>query len=807
MNEPVRSLRSIRETAAGFAAVADNAAVEVDLYGPDTVRVSIRRPEAPAEPFSYAVIARPSRGNAAMALESDPIALTTDHFRLEMDRDPIRFRLKTLDGRLVNADDPAFGTSWIGEEVTTYKRLMPGERFLGLGEKTGDLDRAGSAFENWNTDAFGYPAEGGQPLYASIPFFIGVHSGLVYGLFLDNSHRTRFNFGAANHRFSSFSAEAGAMDYYLFHGETIADILRAYTRLTGRAPLPPLWSLGFQQCRYSYFPDSEVLRIARTFREKKIPADAIYLDIHYMDRYKVFTWDPERFPDPAGLTRSLRELGFRTVVILDPGIKTEPGYAAFEDGKRNDVFLRYPDGERWTAEVWPGRCHFPDFTKPTARSWWANRVAALARQGVEGFWTDMNEPAVWGREVPNLIVFDREGRGATHRTARNVYGMQMARATRKGAESVRADRRAFVLSRAGFAGIQRYAALWTGDNISSDDHLMAGVRLVNSLGMSGVAFAGVDIGGFAGEAAPDLFARWIAIGALSPLCRAHTMANSRSAEPWAFGERVEGITRNYLNLRYRLLPYIYAAFETAARTGTPVARPLAFEFPHDPLAYAPAYQSQYLFGDHLLVVPVRSDERIARVYLPAGLWYDFYTDERIAGPCERYAEAPPERLPLFVRGGGVLTMTPPRPHTGAAPAGPLRFHLYPVRPGDPAATSAVYEDDGDSPACRDGLFLRRELTLAPGRFRWSRARGRFISPHKSVELVFHGGEPTDLARLTVDGIPARPHAGRIRHFEPLDRDDDPYGEVRTAILRIPYGTEPCRVAWRTAGNDPPPDAS
>ncbi len=799
MNEPIRRLRAVRETAAGFSAMAENATADVALYGTDTVRISIRRPDAPPEPVSYAVVAEPSRGNATMDLASDPITLTTDRFRLEMDRNPIRFRLKTPDGRLINADDPAFGTSWIGEEVTTYKRLMRGERFLGLGEKTGDVDRAGSAFENWNTDAFAYPAEGGQPLYASIPFFIGVHSGLVYGLFLDNPHRTRFNFGAANHRFASFSAEAGAMDYYLFHGETIAEVLRAYTRLTGRAPLPPLWSLGFQQCRYSYFPDSEVLRVARTFREKKIPADVVYLDIHYMDRYKVFTWDPERFPDPAGLTRSLRELGFRTVAILDPGVKTEPGYAAFEDGKRDDIFLRYPDGERWTADVWPGRCHFPDFTKPTARRWWADRVAAMARQGVDGFWTDMNEPAAWGREVPNLIAFDYEGQGATHRKARNVYGMQMARATRKGVKSARAGRRTFVLSRAGFAGVQRYAALWTGDNISSDDHLMAGVRLVGSLGMSGVPFAGVDVGGFAGEASPDLFARWISIGALTPLCRAHTMVGSRSAEPWAFGERVEAIARNYLNLRYRLMPYLYAAFEKSARTGTPVARPLAFEFPHDPRVYAPAYQSQYLFGDHLLVVPVRSDERIARVYLPEGLWYDFYTDERITGPCERYAEAPPERLPLFVRGGGVLSMTPPRAHTGASAAGPLRFHLYPVPPGDPAVVSAVYEDDGDSLAHRDGLYLRRELTLAPGRFRWTRAEGRFISPHKTVELIFHGREPADLARLTVDGVSARPHAGRVRHLDPLNRDDDPYGEVQAAILRVPYGAEPCRVDWIGAG--------
>lgn len=792
MNESVRSLRSIRKTAAGWTALADNASVDVALFAPDTVRISIRRPDAPPAPFSYAVVAEPSRKSAAMDLEADPVALTTARFRLEMDRDPIRFRLKTPDGRLVNADDPAFGTSWIGEEVTTYKRIMPGERFLGLGEKTGDLDRAGSAFENWNTDAFGYPAEGGHPLYVSIPFYIGVHSGLVYGLFLDNPHRTRFNFGAANHRFSSFSADAGAMDYYLFHGETVDEVLRAYTRLTGRTPLPPRWSLGFQQCRYSYFPDTEVLRIARTFREKKIPADVLYLDIHYMDRYKVFTWDPERFPDPAGLTRSLREMGFRTVAILDPGVKIEPGYAAFEAGKRDDVFLRYPDGERWTADVWPGRCQFPDFTKPPARRWWAERVAAMARQGVDGFWTDMNEPAAWGHQVPNLVTFDYEGRGATHREARNVYGMQMARATREGASSARPNRRPFVLSRAGYAGIQRYAALWTGDNLSSDDHLMAGVRLVNSLGMSGAAFAGVDIGGFAGEASPDLFARWIAVGALSPLCRAHAMVNSRSAEPWAFGERVAAVARNYLNLRYRLLPYLYGAFDTAGRAGTPVARPLAFEFPHDPRVYAPAYQNQYLFGDHLLVVPVRSDERVARVYLPAGVWYDFYTDERISGPCERYAEAPPERLPLFVRGGASIPMVPPRPWTGGPGPGPLRFHLY---PGDEPASSTYYEDDGESPAYRDGVFLRRTLVLAPGRFRWSRAEGRYATRHPEAELVFHGLDAADLANPTVDGAPVRVRTAVVRHFDPLDRDDDPYGELRVPAVRIPHDAEPRRVLW------------
>ncbi|NJO03726.1 MAG: glycoside hydrolase family 31, partial [Bacteroidia bacterium] len=236
--------------------------------------------------------------------------------------------------------------------------------------------------------------------------------------------------------------------YYFIHHEQLAEIIRSYTTLTGRIPLPPRWSLGFQQCRYSYYPESQVYNVAETFRARNIPADAIYLDIHYMNKFRVFTWNPEGFPDPAAMVKRLKKMGFRIVVIVDPGIKIEDGYWPYDEGNRQDVYARYPDGQRFEGEVWPGLCHFPDFTKPQTRLWWQQCLDSLTRLGIEGFWNDMNEPAIWGNSFPDLVEFDYDGHGATHKKVHNIYGLQMARSTYEGALNLLPNKRPFVLTRA-----------------------------------------------------------------------------------------------------------------------------------------------------------------------------------------------------------------------------------------------------------------------------------------------------------------------------------------------------------------------
>ncbi len=781
--------------------------LEVVVYRPAVVRFRANLMPSTREDFSYAVVAQPEANDFQVVDDQDVLTLTTGLLTVELSKFPLRVRCLTPDGATINEDDPAFGTAWMGDQVTTYKKLQPGERFLGLGEKTGNLDRRGAAYVNWNTDSFAYGPDS-DPLYASFPFYLGVvppyrtaggttkRHGLAYGIFMDNSYRSYFNFGASNDRFASFAAEDGEMDYYFFHG-SVAEILADYTWLTGRMPLPPRWSLGYQQCRYSYYPDKEVLNLARTFREKQIPADVIHLDIHHMDAYKIFSWDHQRFAEHRKLLAELKAMGFEVVVICDPGIKVEPGYAAYEEGLAQDIFVKYPDGTNHTAQVWPGWCHFPDFTNPRARAWWAGQLQSYLTDGIRGFWNDMNEPASWGQRNPDLVEHDFEGQRASHRQAHNIYGLQMCRSTFEGAKQALAENsppgeRPFVLTRAAYNGIQRYAAVWTGDNTSSDDHMLAGVRLVNSLGLTGVAFAGYDVGGFVGEPSVALFARWISLGAFAPFFRGHTMINTRDQEPWAFGEEVEAISRNYISLRYRLLPYIYATFYEATQNGLPVARSLAIAYTHDAKIYDPQYQNEYLFGEYLLVAPVVSTKELAKIYLPDGMWYNLYDNQMQPGEQELVVECPLETLPVFVRAGAIVPMQSLVQHTGQATDGTLHLHVYylaslPGFENEPFYTKTsfvYYEDDGRSYAHEMDNFYRRVITYsdAEGQVVLGEVEGRYPSQFTTIKLILHGFDEIG-ERLLVNGQAVAVHEERLTMIESI-ASFDPLGRENLTIQQI-----------------------
>ncbi len=384
----------------GVQLTTKEAVCEITVYAPTIVRVRMAKKEMFQHNASlgspFAVITEPQNTRYAIQEEGERIVVKTDSLHVVIHRDPLRISFQTVDGQIINEDDRSFGVSWIGSEVTAYKRIFSDERFLGLGEKAGSLDRRGNAFVNWNSDNPGYPTwgVGSDPLYVTIPFYIGAHSGKhLYGIFFDNSYKSKFNFGASNNRFMSFGAEHGEMNYYFMTRSTIAGILEDYTSLTGRMPLPAKWAIGFQQCRYSYYPDKELLTVARTMREKNFPCDVMYLDIHYMDNYKVFTWHPTRYAKPQETIRGLKELGMRLAIIVDPVIKIEKGYVAYEDGLKENIFAKYPDGAPYSGEVWPSWSHFPDFTMAKGRAWWGKHLAGYVRDGVSGFWNDMNEPA------------------------------------------------------------------------------------------------------------------------------------------------------------------------------------------------------------------------------------------------------------------------------------------------------------------------------------------------------------------------------------------------------------------------------
>jgi alpha-glucosidase len=726
------------QTENGLVFKAPNCSVQITVYNPAIIRVHFTHNSIP-DTFSYAVVQKaPGKKQFTINESTGKTTLKTDSMYVEIQHSPLRIRFLTLSGQIINEDEPAFGTAWIGEEVTTYKKLQPGEKFIGLGEKTGSLNRRGEGYTNWNTDYYGYPTNA-DPIYMTTPFYMGLHSAqgknLIYGIFLDNSYKTHFNFGASNDRFSSFTAEDGDMNYYFIHSSTVAGIIEHYTALTGRMDMPPLWSLGFQQCRYSYYPDKEVLRIAETFREKSIPADVIYLDIHYMDKYKIFTWDNNRFPDPPGMIKSLQDKGFRTAVIIDPGIKVEKGYAAYEQGVKDKLFLKYPDGTDYTGAVWPGWCHFPDFTNPSTRNWWGNSFKGYIQAGIRGFWNDMNEPASWGQRFPDLVEFNFEGNTGTHRKGHNLYGMQMARATYEGTRQLLQGERPFILTRAGFSGIQRYSSVWTGDNVSSDDHMMLGVRLLNSMGLTGIPFTGMDIGGFSGNPSKELFARWISIGAFSGLCRAHVCVDNKDQEPWSFGEKVEDIARNYISLRYMLLPYIYSAFYQAHRTGLPIWRSLAIYHPFDDKIYDGRYQHQFMLGNGLMIAPVNSQQEFAKVYLPDSTWYDFYNDKLYAGKEEILTEAPLEKLPVFVKGGSILSMQSLIQHTGQKPTDTLYMHVY---RGNNGGTAEYYEDDGLTYAYEKGAYHSRIIRYVNNTLTVGAAQGNASSKFKFIRIIFHG---------------------------------------------------------------------
>ncbi len=773
--QSIGNCQSVEILPQGVNLIADNAELLITVYDSGVVRFQYQHRDRLAQgnhtDFSYSVVATPEQTPFEVTDTDEVLLISTNMLMVRIAKHPLRVACYAAQGgQLIHADEPAFGVGWLGTEVVAYKQLQENERFIGLGEKTGHLDRRGAAYTNWNTDYFAYPPNG-DPLYCSTPFYIGLHNGTQYGIFFDNTHRTRFNFGASNKRFASFSATDGAMDYYFIYAPDMRGILRAYADLTGYMPMPPLWSLGLQQCRYSYYPESRVLNIAKQYRDHDLPADVLYLDIHYMDEYKVFTWNKQRFPNPKRFIKQLREMGFRLALIYDPGIKIQKGYAQYDKAKRKDLLVKYPDGTEYEADVWPGTCAFPDFTKPETRQWWGKQMENNIDEGVSGFWNDMNEPASWGQDTPDLIEFDFDGQKASHRQARNIYGMQMARATYEGAKKLLGER-PFVLTRAGYCGIQRFAAVWTGDNTATDEHFLAGVRLVNSLGLTGIPFAGYDVGGFAGECTPELFARWIAVGALSPFFRCHSMINTRDAEPWSFGEEVLDIARNYIKLRYKLLPYIYSAFHEAAFEGLPIARSLALDYAHDELIYQPDFENQYLLGGDLMVCPIASNINIAKIYLPQGEWYDLYNDQYYSGAQQIYADTPKHRLPLFVRGGGILLMQDPLPHLNdLSAAHTLYIHLY---KGEQNNNCLFYEDDGLTYQYEKQKYNRRifSYNAKAQTLTISGTDGKFKSRFKQFCLYLHGFNAN--INVNLNDIPQEISTQTHRFIEPISNFDPFY---------------------------------
>ncbi|HEV2426280.1 MAG TPA: TIM-barrel domain-containing protein, partial [Terriglobia bacterium] len=462
----------------------------ITVFAPDLVRVRMTTgaqfgPDSkPKSDWPKATVGITSNG----ASGNDRV-IRTSELEVRVKSDPLRVQFYDREGHLISKDDDARGVAWEGTRVRDWRSMPPDEHYFGLGEKAGPLDRRGHTYVMWNTDQYGWGANT-DPLYEDIPFFMGLNGGRAYGIFFDNTYRSSFDFGVTAPDRYSFGAEGGEMNYYFFWGPDPKKVIGRYTELVGRLPMPPMWAIGYHQCRYSYYPDKMVRFIADNFRQRHIPCDAIFLDIHYMDGYRIFTWNRSRFPDPSGLLHDLHQHGFHVVTIVDPGVKQDANYFVYQQGLAGNDFAKLPDGEVFVGPVWPGPSAFPDFTWGRVRDWWGMLVKPWIQSGVDGVWNDMNEPSVFNvasKTMPDNVVFHEHGLETPETKIHNVYGMQMSRATHDGILMAKPNERPLVITRATYAGGQRYSAVWTGDNSSTWEHLGLSVPEIMSMSMSGLA--------------------------------------------------------------------------------------------------------------------------------------------------------------------------------------------------------------------------------------------------------------------------------------------------------------------------------
>ncbi len=782
MPGPVRFVRPIDQ---GAVLETDRCSIEVVFIAPDLVRVRYHvaqlRSDVDAPRYAIArppelwpdIAVRATQAEEAYFVQSEALVVGAM-------LNTARLLIATPDGSLLRADlDGAWDA---GGAIRHRVALMPDERIFGLGERATPWDRRGRTHILWNRDPAGY-ADAADPINLNVPAYLGVLGSpgggtRTYLAFYDNPTYAEYDLGGTTPEIAEHRFAGGELCYYLAVG-TPPDLMARYTELTGRHPLPPLWMLGYHQSRWSYDSEERVRKLARDFQDHNVPCDVIHLDIDYMDGFRCFTWDRGRFPDPKRLSEELREQGIRLISIVDPGVKRDSAYPVYRDGLRDAHFCTTPDGRVFHAPVWPADSAFPDFTAPDTRAWWGDLHRSLLESGIAGIWDDMNEPSAFGAigdpTLPLTLRHAAEGTGCTHAAIHNVYGMLMARATREGLERLEPDRRPVVITRAGWAGVQRYATSWTADNESTWAGLRLTLPIVLGLGLSGVGFTGPDVGGFLGEPDGELFTRWIQAAAFMPFFRAHTAKGFPDQEPWSYGEPYLSIVRRFIELRYELLPYLYTAVWQMSKRGWPVVRPLAWTDPTDISLWD--VDDAYLCGDALLVAPVLEAGRTTRsVRMPSGTWFDFWTNQAVVGGTEVDLPAPLETLPLLVRAGTVLTMGESAPNADHRVQKFLRLGVY-LPSGDADMVTELYEDAGEGMAYRSGAFRlshfvvkQDERTLA---IRWEHT-GDYNPPYEHVELTLNGLRRVPRA-IEVDG---RQYA--IARADPVRR---------SAVLGIPRFTD------------------
>jgi len=766
----------------------------------DVLRVRLSPKGELPEDASWAVPAevRHQRVEVTPDASPDSVGFHTKTLNVRIERTTLRLSTTDLSGNVLQEDAEGWLPEFHSDAFRVYKKMAMDEHYFGLGDKVGPLDRRGQSFRLWNTDAFCFQ-ESTDPIYKSIPFFMTMRAGRSMGFLLDNTWSTSFDFGKSERNTYSFGAEGGPIDYYIFYGPDPKQVVQTYAWLTGLPPLPPLWSLGFQQSRFSYETETRVREIASRLRADKIPSDVLYLDIDFQKEHRPFTVDTERFPHFEQMLSDLKREEFHVVAITDLHIARIPGagYAPYDSGIAADNFVKNPDGSVYVGTVWPGPSVFPEFTQEKTRDWWGSLYKQFLSEGLAGFWNDMNEPSVF--QTDNLTMpdnvqhrIDEPGfrpRTTKHLEIHNVYGMENSRATYEGLRKLEPDLRPFVLTRATYAGGQRYAATWTGDNTSSWDHLRLTTPMLLNLGLSGFGLSGADVGGFIGTPGPALLTRWTELATFQPIDRNHTNKGSGDKEVWVHGPEQEAIRRRYIEERYRLMPYLYTVVEELSRTGLPVIRPLFLEFPRATQDLQPLdlrAGNEFLFGPDLLVAPPPFPEQqeAYALKLPSGVWYDYWTGEKIQQPpaqdgskvAEPLIQPKLDVLPVYVREGSIIPVQPLVQSTDEKPQGPLTLRVYPGKD----CHGSVYLDDGKTLAYTRGDFLRIEFSCAVTSsgvdVHVGERQGKYLPWWKTIHLeVYDWQSPSAHVTLKHKPDELSDSVDPARHVLTLELNDNPRG--------------------------------
>lgn len=611
--------------------------------------------------------------------------------------------------------------------ASAYLDVPQGTSLYGGGEVTGPLLRNGQSIKLWNTDSGAYSVDNGKRLYQSHPWVMGVRpDGTSFGILFDTPYKAKLT--TTDERIN-FETEGELFRIFVIDRESPQAVIKGLAELIGTMPMVPRWALGYQQCRFSYTPASRVIEVADTFRIKRIPCDVIWMDIDYMDGYRIFTFNPQTFPDPAALNRDLHIRGFHSAWMIDPGAKVDSTYFVYKSGTANDVWVKTAQGKEFHGDAWPGACAFPDFTQPKTVRWWADLYKDFLDKGVDGVWNDVNEPQISNTPTGTMPEDNKHLGGdkipaGPHLKYHNVYGYLMVKASREGIMKARPQNRPFILTRSNFLGGQRFAATWTGDNASWESHMTMSVPMILTLGLSGQPFSGADVGGFLFNPDADLFGRWMALGAFYPFSRGHACAGTINKEPWAFGQKVEDVSRMALERRYVLLPYYYTLLHEASETGMPIMRPVFFADPKDTLLRAE--EQAFLIGENLLVVP----EWAQNPALPKGIWRNL---SLIPGDDKDSYQAK-----LKIRGGAIIPTGKIIQNTNEKSLDPLTLLVCLDEKGE--AHGTLYWDEGDNWSFKDGNYSFQHFTAIRTadnkvQVKITQKKGKYITENNDMAIV------------------------------------------------------------------------